>query len=90
MGHQPPLTGISNFCKNTLPYVWNFLFGIFLRCLVGRSVGLDKAKLEVYALIAGLYYDLNVNYVSRLWEEFGNGFLIQMSRMEFSVRGIGV
>lgn len=49
------------------------MYGIFLRCLTGRSTWIDKAKLEVYAMIVGLYYDLNVNYVTHLWEEFGTG-----------------
>ncbi|CAI9279712.1 unnamed protein product [Lactuca saligna] len=26
------------------------MFGIYLRCLTGRSVGLDKGRLEVYAM----------------------------------------
>ena len=30
MGHQPPLTGISEFQNYDFPYVWNFLFGVFL------------------------------------------------------------
>ena len=58
MGHQPPLTGIRDFKKSGLPTIWNFLFGIFLRCLTGRMVGLDKGRMEVYAMVAGLYYDL--------------------------------
>lgn len=73
MGYQPPLTGNSHFCKTTLPCIWNFLFRIFLCCLTGRSTGIDKAKLEVYAMIVGLYYNLNVNYVTQLWEEFEIG-----------------
>lgn len=70
MSHQPPLTTISHFRKSAFPYVWNFLFSIFLRCLNGHSSGIDKEKLEVYAMIAGLYYDLNVDYVTQLWEEY--------------------
>lgn len=50
--------------------MWNFLFGIYLRCLTGRTVGLDKAKLEIYAMVAGIYYNLPVNYTTQLWEEF--------------------
>lgn len=42
-----------------------------LRCLIGRSSGLDKAKLEVYSVVASLYYGLNVDYALLLWEEFG-------------------
>ena len=42
MGHQPQLTKISDFRKSGLPCVWNFLFGIFLWCSIGRTVGLDK------------------------------------------------
>lgn len=65
MGYEPPLTRISHFCKTALPYVWNLSFRIFLRCLIGRSLGLDKAKLGVYAMIAGLYDDLNFDYVTQ-------------------------
>ncbi|CAI9292285.1 unnamed protein product [Lactuca saligna] len=70
MGHQTPFTRINQFKKRSSPDIWNFLFGIFLHCLTSRSDGLDKAELEIYALIVGLYYDLNVDYVSQLWEEF--------------------
>ena len=70
MGHQPPLTRISDFKKSGLPTIWNFLFGIFLRCLTGRTVGLDKGRMEVYAMVAGLYYDLQVDYSEQLWTEF--------------------
>ncbi|KAL7615776.1 hypothetical protein Lser_V15G03372 [Lactuca serriola] len=62
MGHQPALTKISDFKKSGLPCIWNFLFGLYLRCLTGQSVGLDKRRLEVYAMVAGIYYDLNVDY----------------------------
>lgn len=65
-GHQPPLTKINDFMKSSSPCICNFLFGIFLRCLTGRSVVLDKAKLEVYAMVVGLYYDLQVYYATTL------------------------
>lgn len=55
IGHQPPLTGISQFRKSSLPYMWNFVFVIILRYLIDRSSGLDRAKLKLYAMIAGLY-----------------------------------
>ena len=58
MGHQPPLEKISDFKKSGLPCIWKFLFGIFLQCLTGRKVGLDKGRQEVYAMVMGLYYDL--------------------------------
>ena len=48
MGHQPELEKISDFRKSGLPCIWNFLFGIFLRCLTGRTVGLDRGRMEVY------------------------------------------
>lgn len=54
MGYQPTLTKISNFKKSSLLCIWNFLFGIFHRCLTGRTVGLDKAKLQIYTMVAGI------------------------------------
>lgn len=30
MGHEPILTGISNFKKSSLPCIWSFLFGTLL------------------------------------------------------------
>lgn len=70
MGHQPTLEKISDFRKSGLPYLWNFLFGIFLRCLTGRTVGLDSGRMEVYAMVMGLYYDISVDYGTQLWKEF--------------------
>ncbi|KAL7595681.1 hypothetical protein Lser_V15G29838 [Lactuca serriola] len=70
MGHQPELEKISDFRKSGLPCIWNFLFGIFLRCLTGRSVGLHRGRVEVYAMVMGIYYDINVDYATQLWKEF--------------------
>ncbi|KAL7604923.1 hypothetical protein Lser_V15G18161 [Lactuca serriola] len=70
MGHQPELEKISDFRKSGLPCIWNFLFGIFLRCLTGRSVGLDRGRVEVYAMVMGIYHDINVDYATQLWKEF--------------------
>lgn len=71
IGHQHTLVNISSFKKSSLPYIWSFLFGIVLRCLTGRSSGIDKAKLKVYSVMARMYYGLNVDYASLLWEELG-------------------
>lgn len=70
MGYEPPMTGINHFRRYALPTLWNFLFGIFLRCLTGPITVLDKSKLEVFAMIVRLYYGVNVDYVTQLWEEF--------------------
>ncbi|KAL7591219.1 hypothetical protein Lser_V15G33877 [Lactuca serriola] len=70
IGHQPELEKISDFRKSGLPCIWNFLFGIFLRCLTGRSVGLDRGRVEVYAMVMGIYYDINVDYATQPWKEF--------------------
>ena len=70
MGHQPPLVKISDFKKSGLPCIWNILVGIYLCCLTGRSVGFDKGRMEVYAMVAGLYYDLNVDFATQMWKEF--------------------
>ena len=34
-------------------------------------VGLDKGRLEIYVMVAGLNYDLIFDYATQLWEEFG-------------------
>lgn len=33
-------------------------------------MGLDKGRLEVYATVTGLYYDLHVDYATQLWNDF--------------------
>lgn len=33
-------------------------------------MGLDKGRLEVYGMVAGLFYDLNVDYATQVWKEF--------------------
>ncbi|CAI9302926.1 unnamed protein product [Lactuca saligna] len=66
MGHQPELEKISDFRKSGLPCIWNFLFGIFLRCLTGRSVGLDRGRVEVYAM-PGKYKFGEGDFCARYW-----------------------
>ena len=62
MGHQLVLTKVSLFRKSCPPCIMSFLSGVVLRFLTGHSLGLDKAKLEVYAMLVGIYYYLNVDY----------------------------
>ena len=38
----------------------------FLRCLTGRTVGLDRGRMEVYAMVMGLYYDVRIDYGTQL------------------------
>lgn len=47
-----------------------FLFGVIICCLTRQNFGLDKAKLQFYSLLAGLYFHMKVDYASFLWEEF--------------------
>lgn len=54
MDNQTILTKISEFKKSSLPFMWNFLFDIYLHCLTGSTVGLDKARLEVDAMVVGI------------------------------------
>ncbi|KAI3496682.1 hypothetical protein L1887_39053 [Cichorium endivia] len=46
MGYSPPLEKISTFKKNQLPDIWRYYFSIFLRCLSGRTSGLDSASVS--------------------------------------------
>ncbi|CAI9260128.1 unnamed protein product [Lactuca saligna] len=61
----------------------SFFFEIILRCLAGRSLGLDKEKLDLYSIVVGLYYGLDIDYASFLCEEFGN--LISHSKLATGV-----
>lgn len=70
MSHRPLLTKIIEFKKSGLPSVWSFLFGIFLQCLTGQSVGLYKGRMEVYVMVVGIYYDLVVDFSTQMWKEF--------------------
>lgn len=65
MGHQAILSVISHFMKSSLTGVWNF-FGMTLRCLTGRSFGLDISKIKFYLIMNGMYYGLNIDYASLL------------------------
>lgn len=70
MGYIPPISIVSIFKKSAILIIWNFFFGVTLRCLMGRSSGINKAKLQFYSIMAGLYYGLKVYYASLLWDEF--------------------
>ncbi|KAI3516185.1 hypothetical protein L1887_15096 [Cichorium endivia] len=58
MGYEPLLEKISMFKKNQLPNLWRYFFSIFLRCLSGRSSGLDSASVAFQGLLYGIYYDV--------------------------------
>ena len=31
---------------------------------------MDRGRVEVYAMVMGIYYDINVDYATQLWKEF--------------------
>ncbi|KAI3708790.1 hypothetical protein L2E82_38243 [Cichorium intybus] len=70
MGYFPLLEKISLFKKNQLPDLWRYFFSIFLRCLSGRTSGLDSASVAFQSLLFGIYYDVKVDYASILWADF--------------------
>ncbi|KAI3767969.1 hypothetical protein L2E82_18398 [Cichorium intybus] len=70
MGYEPLLEKISMFKKNQLPDLWRYFFSIFLRCLSGRTSGLDSASVSFQGLLYGIYYDVKVDFVLILWADF--------------------
>ncbi|KAI3494522.1 hypothetical protein L1887_40729 [Cichorium endivia] len=70
MGYSPPLEKISTFKKNQLPDLWRYYFSIFLRCLSGRTSGLDSASVSFQTMLYGIYYDVKVDYATILWTDF--------------------
>ncbi|KAI3779340.1 hypothetical protein L2E82_09040 [Cichorium intybus] len=70
MGYSPPLERISTFKKNQLPDLWRYFFSIFLRCLSGRTSGLDSASVSFQSILYGIYYDVKVDYATILWNDF--------------------
>lgn len=75
MGYQTPITLVNSFKKENLPSIWNFFFRIKLQCLTGQSTSMDKSKLQFYSVVAGLYYNMQVDYALLLWVEFLLQFL---------------
>ncbi|KAI3505859.1 hypothetical protein L1887_28167 [Cichorium endivia] len=70
MGYEPLLERISTFKKNQLPDLWGYFFSIILRCLSGRTSGLDSASVAFQGLLFGIYYDVKVDFTSVLWADF--------------------
>ncbi|KAI3753295.1 hypothetical protein L2E82_25345 [Cichorium intybus] len=70
IGYEPPLERISTFKKNQLPDLWRYFFSIFLRCLSGRTSGLDSASVTFQGLLYGIYYDVKVDFATILWTYF--------------------
>ncbi|KAI3499751.1 hypothetical protein L1887_35560 [Cichorium endivia] len=69
MGYEPLLERIRTFKKNQLPDLWGYFFSIFLRCLSGRTSGLDSASVAFQGLLFGIYYDVKVDFASVLWAD---------------------
>lgn len=70
MGYNPPILVVSSSKKSSLLIMWNFFSRVTLRCLIGRSLGLDKAKLQFYFVMVVLYYGMKFDYASLLWDKF--------------------
>ncbi|KAI3505775.1 hypothetical protein L1887_28011 [Cichorium endivia] len=70
MGYEPLLESISTFKKNQLPDLWGYFFSIFLRCLSGRTSGVDSASVAFQGLLFGIYYDVKVDFASIMWADF--------------------
>ncbi|KAI3503762.1 hypothetical protein L1887_32211 [Cichorium endivia] len=70
MGYEPQLETISNFKKKQLPDLWWYFFSIFLRCLSGRTSGLDSVSQSFQSLLYGIYFDVKVDFASILWADF--------------------
>ncbi|KAI3739206.1 hypothetical protein L2E82_29605 [Cichorium intybus] len=70
MGCAPLLEKISTFKKNQLPDLLRYYFSIFLRCLSGRTSGLDSASISFQSLLYGIYYEVKLGCASILWADF--------------------
>lgn len=89
MGNQTPITLVSSFKKENLPSIWNFFFRIKLRCLTGQSTGMEKSKHQFYSVVAGLYYNMQVDYALLLWAEFLLQFLTLRWRLRSKILSFG-
>ncbi|CAI9279236.1 unnamed protein product [Lactuca saligna] len=63
---------LSRIWKSCLPTPWHFLRSVLTRCLFGSVGGRSKGKTDLWILMYGLFYDINVDYTSILWEDFLN------------------
>ncbi|CAH1413593.1 unnamed protein product [Lactuca virosa] len=63
---------LSRTQKSCLPTPWHFLSSVLTRCLFGSVGGRSKGKTDLCILMYGLFYDINVDYASILWEDFLN------------------
>ncbi|CAH1445406.1 unnamed protein product [Lactuca virosa] len=63
---------LSRIRKSCLPTPWHFLSSVLTRCLFGSVGGRSRGKKDLWILMYGLFYDINVDYASILWEDFLN------------------
>ncbi|CAH1452716.1 unnamed protein product [Lactuca virosa] len=63
---------LSRIKKSCLPTPWHFLTSVLTRCLFGSVGGRSKGKTDLWILMYGLFYDVNVDYTSILWDDFLN------------------
>lgn len=70
MGYQKKLKGISEFKKNQLPTVWQFVCHIVIRSLSGRTGGTDNMGIKLMELVWSIYTSNAMNYGQILWDDF--------------------
>ncbi|CAI9265321.1 unnamed protein product [Lactuca saligna] len=78
---------LSRIQKSCLPTPWHFLSSVLTRCLFGSVGGRNKGKTDLWILMYGLFYDINVDYTSILWEDFLN--FLPASKNKFLIHLVG-
>ncbi|CAH1451719.1 unnamed protein product [Lactuca virosa] len=60
---------LSRNRKACLPTPWHFLNSILTRCIFGSVGGRTHGKTDLWIVMYGLFYDINVAYASLIWED---------------------
>lgn len=70
MGYQGKLKGVAIFKKGKLLVVWQYVFHYVIRCLSGRTGGIDNMGIPLLEIVWSIFTGNPVNYGNNLWEDF--------------------
>nr|GEU30987.1 hypothetical protein [Tanacetum cinerariifolium] len=69
LGHTIEIKVLTDVNVNYMHQPWRSFSAIIIRCLSGKTTGLDSIRLSHAQIIWGMYHKKNIDYVYILWED---------------------
>ncbi|GJX24038.1 hypothetical protein Tco_0228483 [Tanacetum coccineum] len=70
LGYTRKCDMLSEIHTDRMHQPWRIFAAIIIRCISGKSTGLDRLRASTAQILWGMFYQKNVDYAALLWEDF--------------------